>query len=77
MKELSGEQAAFALAQMARQSDHRDLNLSPDLMQKVTHSFDAQPHLQHLLSAGSHLTQTEQELAFGDRLPPGLTLFSL
>lgn len=74
----------FALGQLARKSDHRELNLSEKLVQQVldTYSYNQDSdintlqvdRLRQLLSQEGSLNQSEQEKVFGDKLPAGLTL---
>jgi hypothetical protein len=63
----------FLLRQLARKTDHRELNLSEGIIQKI---LDAYPHanLREWLLEEKELTQSEQEQVFGDQLPAGLLL---
>lgn len=63
----------FLLRQLARKTDHRELNLSEAIIQKI---LDAYPHahLRDSLLEEKGLTQSEQEQVFGDQLPVGLLL---
>lgn len=70
-------QLAMMLGQMARKTDHRELNLKPDLIEKILARFVDTPHherLRSLLTEEAPLTASEQEVIFGDRLPIGLSL---
>lgn len=67
------EQALFMIVQMARKTDHRELNLDDALIQKLIEKYpDAQ--LQARLLETNPLTQQEQEQVFGEALPVGLVL---
>lgn len=73
------EQIAFALGQIARKTDQRELNLPQNVVSQVMTQYASDPHferLQSLLTQESRLTQHEQEQIFGDRLPLGLQLES-
>lgn len=63
----------FLLRQLARKTDHRELNLSDAILQKI---LDAYPlaNLREWLLEEKELTQSEQEQVFGDQLPAGLLL---
>lgn len=63
----------FLLKQLARKTDHRELNLSEAIIQKILSTYP-QEHLKEWLLENKELTQGEQEQAFGDQLPAGLLL---
>ena len=71
------EQLAFVLGLLAKKTDHRELNLSHNIVNLVMQYFagtEQENRLYALLSQGTVLTEVEQEQIFGDRLPVGLTL---
>jgi molecular chaperone DnaK (HSP70) len=67
------ESMIFLLRQLARKTDHRELNLSEAIIQKIlaAHPHD---HLKQWLLEEHTLTEKEQEQVFGDQLPAGLVL---
>jgi hypothetical protein len=68
---------AFLIGQLARKTEHREINLSSDCIKNIlTHFADSEhlSRLEQLLLEENRLTQQEQENAFGDRLPAGLFL---
>jgi molecular chaperone DnaK (HSP70) len=67
------ESLLFLLKQLARKTDHRELNLSDSLIQKILVAYPDE-HLKEWLLEEKKLTQSEQELVFGDQLPAGLIL---
>lgn len=67
------ESLLFLLGQLARKTDHRELNLSEIIIQKILITYPAEK-LKAWLSEERHLTQSEQEQIFGDQLPAGLLL---
>lgn len=67
------EQLFFVLSQLARKTDHRELNLSNELLSKITDHYPDE-RLKNLLLNQQPLTQSEQEHVFGDGLPSGLSL---
>lgn len=76
-KTIDDEQLVFVVSQLARKTDHRELNLPPVLIDKIHHRFENNVHfgrLQELLYQESHLTRSEQEQIFGERLPAGLAI---
>jgi hypothetical protein len=71
------EYAAFAVAQMARKSEHREINLSSDglaMAEKFLHTLPDSQRWEHFLESDTHLSKQEQELLLGDQLPAGLLL---
>lgn len=67
----------FALLAIARRTGdrYRDLDeASRTAAATRLAELDAAPHWITLVTEGGHLDATEQDLAFGDQLPPGLTL---
>ena len=63
----------FLLRQLARKTDHRELNLSDSLIQKILATYPHE-HLKQWLLEEHTLTPREQEQVFGDQLPAGLVL---
>jgi len=63
----------FLLRQLARKTDHRELNLSESIIQKILVAY-AHTDLKEWLLEEKELTQSEQEQVFGDQLPAGLVL---
>ncbi len=70
---LQGKQAEFALGQMARKTDHRELNLPSSLIEKILQKF-SQSELQAFLSTTHPFSEKEQAQVFGEALPTGLIL---
>ncbi|WP_068467492.1 hsp70 family protein [Candidatus Protochlamydia phocaeensis] len=67
-----GESYFFALEQLARKTDHRELNLPDALINQIIEKFPQEGFQNRLKDR--ILTPAEQEQVFGDRLPPGLIL---
>ena len=67
------EAMIFLLRQLARKTDHRELNLGESTIQKILDAY-LQSDLKEWLLEERILTQTEQEQVFGDQLPSGLIL---
>ncbi len=70
-------QFAFLCGQLARKTEHREINVSAHVVDLVLKHFADISHierLQELLLKENHLTQSEQEQAFGEGLPAGLML---
>lgn len=70
-------QLALLVGQLARKTEHREINLSKECISEIIDRFASSPHverLQQLLLTENRLTQSEQEQAFGDKLPAGLLL---
>ena len=71
------EYLVFLLEQLARKTEHRELNLAAGIIKRVLKKFEGSTYfqrLQDLLIKENRLTQTEQDFAFGERLPAGLLL---
>lgn len=67
----------FLLEQLARKTEHRELNLELSCVERILKEFEDSSHsqrLQDLLLKEGRLTQSEQDLVFGERLPAGLLL---
>jgi molecular chaperone DnaK (HSP70) len=67
------EQRQFVLGQLARKTDHRELNLPEPLLNNII-AHDSTNRLRELILQEHVLTESEQEQVFGDRLPVGLML---
>lgn len=67
------ESQIFLLGQLARKTDHRELNLSDAVIQKILTAYP-DDHLKKMLLEEHLLTPAEQEKVFGDQLPAGLVL---
>ncbi|MFI0435464.1 MAG: Hsp70 family protein [Parachlamydiaceae bacterium] len=63
----------FLLKQLARKTDHRELNLCERLIQRLLKMFP-ETDLNEWLLKEKELSQVEQEQLFGDQLPSGLVL---
>lgn len=72
-KSQDRDQVALLLGQMARKTDHRELNLSPELITRILDDFHSE-RLRALLTQEGALTVNEQDYIFGDKLPLGLSL---
>lgn len=71
------EEWSFAVGQIARKTDQRELNLPAALLQKVLAECsgnDSCQRLKTLLTDAGPLTQNEQNRVFGEQLPAGLVL---
>lgn len=73
-KNADQNQLLFVLAQLARKTDQRELNLPAEVISRVLKAYPEDPRLNTLLLQQNALTQQEQEQLFGDRLPVGLSL---
>lgn len=65
------------LTQLARKTDHRELNLPGSIVDTIISHFELTPfkeRLQLLVTKPAVLTVQEQEQIFGDKLPAGLLL---
>ncbi|MFI5343950.1 MAG: Hsp70 family protein, partial [Chlamydiales bacterium] len=70
---MDRESALFMLSQLARKTDHRELNLPDSTIQKLLKRYpDAQ--LKERILEERSLTEKEQEQVFGESLPSGLVL---
>jgi hypothetical protein len=67
------ESMIFLLRQLARKTDHRELNLPEAVIQKILTAYP-HDHLQQWILEDHTLTTHEQEQIFGDQLPSGLLL---
>ncbi len=67
----TGTDLLFALAQISRKTDQREINLSDKVIEKIVAKY---PELQNDLVRERNLSSQEQEQIFGDRLPAGLLL---
>lgn len=67
------EEWLFLLAQLARKTEHRELNIPDSLIQAILKAYP-NDQLKHWLEEPHQLTNTEQELVFGEKLPAGLVL---
>lgn len=77
MPQSNDEQLSFVIAQLARKTEHRELNLPLDVTNKILKHFDNSKQanrLQKLLLQENHLTQSEKDKIFGEHLPSGLML---
>lgn len=71
------ENLIFTMEQLARKTEHRELNLTSGILEKILKKFEGSVHakrLEELLLKECRLTQSEQEMMFGERLPAGLLL---
>ena len=69
----------FVIGQLARKTEHRELNLSENIVNKILSRFEQHSHFSHLqtlLLEEQKLTHKEMEQVFGDTLPSGLMLDS-
>lgn len=69
------EQLAFLFGQLARKTEHREINLPLNVVEKILarfHGTSYHSRLQELLLQETHLTEAEQEKLFGDQLPSAL-----
>jgi hypothetical protein len=75
---LSGSpELPFTLLSIARRTGDRYRDLDDATRAAAATrlaELNASSHWIHLVTEGGHLDATEQDLAFGDQLPPGLTL---
>ncbi|MBA3721297.1 MAG: Hsp70 family protein [Parachlamydiaceae bacterium] len=72
---LDQDLTLFVLGQLSRKTEHRELNLTDDLISKVVDK-DIQGEIKNIIFDTRPLTQNEQEKIFGDRLPAGLLIES-
>lgn len=65
------------IGQLARKTDHREINLPESVLQAILSRFEPSSHidrLKELLYHQESLSSSEQEEIFGEKLPPGLML---
>lgn len=67
------EAMLFVLGQLARKTDHRELNISDAIRDKILENYPEE-YMRKWLLDEHLLTASEQEQVFGDRLPVGLVL---
>lgn len=67
------EALIFLLRQLARKTDHRELNLPDAFIQKILVAYP-HAHLEQWILEEHTMTPSEQEQMFGDQLPAGLVL---
>jgi molecular chaperone DnaK (HSP70) len=68
---------AQVFTQLARKTDHREINVPQVVVEQILAAFVGTQHqerLQMLLTQPSALTMAEQEQVYGDKLPAGLVL---
>lgn len=70
-EQLDAVQLPFVLGQLARKTDHREINLPDSLIDEILARDES---LKELILNQRTLTHTEQEQLFGDRLPAGVLL---
>lgn len=71
------EYAAFLFEQLARKTEHRELNIRDKYLEKIMKKYESTVHYERLkecLLTERRLTQQEQDSAFGEHLPAGLML---
>lgn len=74
---LADERLAFLYGQLAMKTEHREVNISKELVDHIIHQFSGTPYLerlQELLLKENRLTQQERDQVFGDHLPAGLMI---
>jgi hypothetical protein len=67
----------FAVGQIARKTDHREINLPQAFIDKlltVIEESEGAASIKSLLTGAAPLTQNEQNMVFGEQLPAGLML---
>lgn len=77
LKLTLNERLAHLFAQLARKTDHREINLSQSIVEEIIAAFANTPHherLKLLLTETGSLTLSEQEQVFGEKLPAGIVL---
>lgn len=72
---VSYEKLWFPLSQLARKSDHRELNVDEDVIRKVLDS-DVEGKIRDRIYKIGELTAQENEAIYGDSLPAGLILIN-
>lgn len=76
-KALDLNQSYFMMAQLARKTDNREINLPQTTIDQILAKFDSHPEkerLKSLLENEMPLTQNEQSYLFGEQLPIGISL---
>ena len=71
------EHLAFLFGQLARKTEHREINVSMKCIEKILKHFDDTDHASHLkeiMLNTTRLSQIEQERVLGDQLPSALTI---
>lgn len=71
------ERLAFLYGQLALKTEHREVNISKELVERIIDQFSGSSsleRLQELLFKENRLTQQERDQVFGDHLPAGLTI---
>lgn len=68
---VENEQGLFLLSQLARKTDHRELNLPDSLLEALIAKY---PSLKAYLFEERNLSAKEKEQVFGESLPAGLVL---
>lgn len=71
------DKMAFLMGQLARKTGHRELNVPEKVATDILAHFAGTPYhgrLEDVLLKENHLNPSEQEQAFGDKLPAGLQL---
>lgn len=68
-----GEKQAFALAMLAKKTEHNELNVKKEIREQVKNLTDSS-HLHKMIDGHETLTAQEKDIALGDHLPPGIIL---
>lgn len=71
------ERLAFLYGQWAFKTEHHEINISKELVEKIINQFSGTPYverLQELLLKENRLNQHERDQIFGDHLPAGLMI---
>lgn len=71
------EQLASLMAQLARKTDQREINLPAPLIEEILKAFSNTPHfksIKQVLEQSEGFTLLEQEQIYGEKLPAGLIL---
>ncbi len=74
---LEEEQLSFLIAQLARKTEHREINLPAAVIKQVLERIAALPDSEYLSQILQHhvqFSQKENEAVFGEELPTGLSL---
>lgn len=77
LPESQPKDLAFAMSQLARKTDSRDINLTQNVVDKILNHFASSAEFDFLkksLLELSEMSETEQDLIFGEHLPAGLQL---